>query len=84
MEISAPASFAAPSQVVFQLLLSGLSVSVANHGGDVRDQESRWRLSNKWGAHLVCGGSVCQHEDSCRGRDILSAEMFLLLRGSLC
>lgn len=58
MEISAPASFfSAPSQVVFQLLLSDLPVSVANHDGNVQNQKSRWRLSSKCGNHSVCGGS---------------------------
>lgn len=57
MEISAPASFSVPSQVVFQLLLSDLSVSVASRGGNVQEQKSRWRLSSKWGDSSVCGGS---------------------------
>lgn len=53
LEISPPASFSAPSQVVFQLLLSDLSVSVAN----VQEQKSRWRLSSKWGHCSARGGS---------------------------
>jgi len=53
MEISAPASLSAPSQVVAQPLLSDLSVSVASHGGDVPEWKARRMLSKKWGSFTV-------------------------------
>lgn len=82
MELSAPASFSAPSQVVFQPLLSDLCVSVANHSGDVQEQKSRWRPSNKWGDRSVHSGSWFAWTRTLRGKGILSSEMLLLLRSS--